>query len=326
MECNGAASLSSEAYVSIEPSHTPHEFNVTIPPDYKIVVKAMDSINYLPVVKRIIKVLLPVRAIRICDNCANVLEIRQAECGGSIPTFAWRESVETIRKKHPHYTRPSSEPRYPHHRKSSPLRERVEKYLGKTTLNTLDWNSNSDLPLIGSIVHHHESNALDHAATEAGIEKVELEKVNPHLRGGRVENHLVKNPPSSPDRDSNLDLPVLSSRAQHDKRVSQLRHRGGCRDGVVEESCRGDIRCFQGQPSDLYRPISDKRVSLLVMSGGNFLMSRRWKRVQTRVGFAGAAGLDHPVESQVTRTSRWKRWRGRRIESRRHGCHGGEVG
>nr|CAD7426847.1 unnamed protein product [Timema monikensis] len=27
-------------------------------------------------------------------------------------------------------------------------------------------------------------------------------------------------------RDSNLDLPVLSSRAQHDKRVSQLRHRG----------------------------------------------------------------------------------------------------
>nr|CAD7571741.1 unnamed protein product [Timema californicum] len=53
-------------------------------------------------------------------------------------------------------------------------------------------------------------------------------KVNPHLRGGRVENHLGKTTPSSPDRDSNLDLPVLSSRAQHDKRVSQLRHRGGC--------------------------------------------------------------------------------------------------
>nr|CAD7426965.1 unnamed protein product [Timema monikensis] len=32
-------------------------------------------------------------------------------------------------------------------------------------------------------------------------------------------------PPSSPDRDSKLDLPVLSGRAQHDKRVSQLRHR-----------------------------------------------------------------------------------------------------
>nr|CAD7405624.1 unnamed protein product [Timema poppensis] len=51
----------------------------------------------------------------------------------------------------------------------------------------------------------------------AGIEKVELEEVNPHLRGGRVENHFGKTTPSSPDRDSNLDLPVLSSRAaQHD--------------------------------------------------------------------------------------------------------------
>nr|CAD7258075.1 unnamed protein product [Timema shepardi] len=49
-----------------------------------------------------------------------------------------------------------------------------------------------------------------------GIGKVELEEVNPHLRGGKVENHLGKTTPSSPDRDSNLDLPVFSSRAQHD--------------------------------------------------------------------------------------------------------------
>nr|CAD7431068.1 unnamed protein product [Timema monikensis] len=56
---------------------------------------------------------------------------------------------------------------------------------------------------------------------------VELEEVNSHLRGGRVENHLGKTTPNSPDRDSNLDLPVLSSRAQHDKRVRQLHHRGG---------------------------------------------------------------------------------------------------
>nr|CAD7406163.1 unnamed protein product [Timema cristinae] len=60
-------------------------------------------------------------------------------------------------------------------------------------------------------------------ANGLGIVKVELEEVNPHLRGGRVESHL----PSSPNRESNLDLPVLGSRAQHDKRVSQLRHRGG---------------------------------------------------------------------------------------------------
>nr|CAD7575465.1 unnamed protein product [Timema californicum] len=60
-----------------------------------------------------------------------------------------------------------------------------------------------------------------------GIGKVELEEVNPHFRGGRVENHLGKTTPSSPDRDSNLYLPVLSGRAQHNKHVSQLRHRGG---------------------------------------------------------------------------------------------------
>nr|CAD7572908.1 unnamed protein product [Timema californicum] len=52
--------------------------------------------------------------------------------------------------------------------------------------------------------------------------KVELEEVNPHLRGGRVENHLRKTTLRTPDRDSNLDLPVLSSRAaQHDKRTSR---------------------------------------------------------------------------------------------------------
>nr|CAD7257455.1 unnamed protein product [Timema shepardi] len=58
-------------------------------------------------------------------------------------------------------------------------------------------------------------------ANELG--KVKLEEVNPHLRGGRMENHLGP-PPSSPDRDSNLDLPVLSSRAQHDKRESGKTH------------------------------------------------------------------------------------------------------
>nr|CAD7568470.1 unnamed protein product [Timema californicum] len=50
-----------------------------------------------------------------------------------------------------------------------------------------------------------------------GIGKVELEEVNPHLRGGRLENHLGKTTLSSPDRDSNHDLPILSGRAQHDK-------------------------------------------------------------------------------------------------------------
>nr|CAD7400459.1 unnamed protein product [Timema poppensis] len=93
-----------------------------------------------------------------------------------------------------------------------------------TKLILMPWNKNSSgtasyypFGLYASSAHYY--NGL-------GIGKVELEEVNPHLRGGRVENHLGKTTPSSPDRVSNLDLPVLSSRAQHDKRVSQLRHRG----------------------------------------------------------------------------------------------------
>nr|CAD7570519.1 unnamed protein product [Timema californicum] len=83
---------------------------------------------------------------------------------------------------------------------------------------------------LSSLVELNTTSALANYATEAGckrIVKVELEEVNPHLHGGRVENHLGKSTLSSPDRDSNLDFPVLTSRAQHDKRVSQLRHRGG---------------------------------------------------------------------------------------------------
>nr|CAD7200019.1 unnamed protein product [Timema douglasi] len=64
---------------------------------------------------------------------------------------------------------------------------------------------------------------------------VESEEVNPHLRRGSADNHLGKTTLSSPDRDSNLDLPILSSRAQHDKRVSQLRHRGGCHENMKRQ-------------------------------------------------------------------------------------------
>nr|CAD7577068.1 unnamed protein product [Timema californicum] len=67
--------------------------------------------------------------------------------------------------------------------------------------------------------------------------KVELEEVNPHLRGGRVESHLGKTTPSSPDRDSNLDLPVLNSRAQHDKRVKLINFYAGlaCAANIISE-------------------------------------------------------------------------------------------
>nr|CAD7393566.1 unnamed protein product [Timema cristinae] len=47
---------------------------------------------------------------------------------------------------------------------------------------------------------------------------VELEVVNPHLCGERMDSHLGKTTPSTPDQDLDLDLPVLSSQAKHDKR------------------------------------------------------------------------------------------------------------
>nr|CAD7448911.1 unnamed protein product [Timema bartmani] len=37
--------------------------------------------------------------------------------------------------------------------------------------------------------------------------RLNLEEVNPHLGGGRVENLQGKITPSSPDQDSNLDFP-----------------------------------------------------------------------------------------------------------------------
>nr|CAD7257545.1 unnamed protein product [Timema shepardi] len=89
------------------------------------------------------------------------------------------------------------------------------------------WHPND----VGLLAESVEERRLSDACTEhrlvERIEKVELGEVSPHLRGGRMENHLGKTILSSPDRDLNLDLPVLSSRAQHVKRVSQLRHRGG---------------------------------------------------------------------------------------------------
>nr|CAD7574422.1 unnamed protein product [Timema californicum] len=72
-----------------------------------------------------------------------------------------------------------------------------------------------------------KSNILAQSISCMSIKQRIPDEVNPHLRGGRVENHLGKTTPSSPERDSNLDLPVLSSRAQHGMRVSQQRHRGG---------------------------------------------------------------------------------------------------
>nr|CAD7259508.1 unnamed protein product [Timema shepardi] len=68
--------------------------------------------------------------------------------------------------------------------------------------------------LAGSVAKSEAGPAVTLSFLVAAVASAFAEEVNPHLRGGRV---FRKNHPSSPDRDLNLDLPVLSSRAQHDK-------------------------------------------------------------------------------------------------------------
>nr|CAD7404245.1 unnamed protein product [Timema cristinae] len=70
-----------------------------------------------------------------------------------------------------------------------------------------------------SAVELNTTSALANYANEAGalheLGRLNLEEVNLHLRGGRMENHLGNTNPISPE-DSDLNLPVLSSRAQHE--------------------------------------------------------------------------------------------------------------
>nr|CAD7573604.1 unnamed protein product [Timema californicum] len=48
------------------------------------------------------------------------------------------------------------------------------------------------------------------------LERLKVEEMNPHLRGGRMENHLGKTTLNSLGQDLNLDHPVLGSLVQHE--------------------------------------------------------------------------------------------------------------
>nr|CAD7452446.1 unnamed protein product [Timema tahoe] len=51
---------------------------------------------------------------------------------------------------------------------------------------------------------------------EYELGRLNIEESKQHLRGMIVENYLWKTTPSSPERDSDLDLPILDSLAQHE--------------------------------------------------------------------------------------------------------------
>nr|CAD7394796.1 unnamed protein product [Timema cristinae] len=141
-------------------------------------------------------------------------------------------------------------------------------------------------------------------ANGLGIGKVELEEVNPHLRGGGVENHLGKTTPSSLDRDSNLDLPVLSSQAQHKREKKVIGGRQVIEKSssfqaeesskVVESSQsvqQSSSRLVQSSVSSVSS--SQKTVSSSSTSLSSDLQSQLWGR--ERMGTQGLAMLRRGV-------------------------------
>ncbi|CAG2058665.1 unnamed protein product [Timema podura] len=80
---------------------------------------------------------------------------------------------------------------------------------------------------LSSMVQHHWNTMLEtieptfihlihYLETLSWKASKEILGSDPHLRGGRLKNHSGKTSPSSPDRDSNLELPILGSQAQHE--------------------------------------------------------------------------------------------------------------
>nr|CAD7592197.1 unnamed protein product [Timema genevievae] len=120
-----------------------------------------------------------------------------------------------------------------------------------------------------------------------------LEEVNPHLRGGRVENHLGKTTPHSPDRDSNLVSPSSAVELNTTGALANYATEAGHRYPII----RGFVKFY-----------SQEGVTVGVVGngplGGVLFGRRRFLQGLLLVSFAGAAGEDHPVESPVTRTSR----------------------
>ncbi|CAG2058744.1 unnamed protein product [Timema podura] len=63
---------------------------------------------------------------------------------------------------------------------------------------------------------------LSFVKREQALDGKAFKEVYPHIRGGRVENHFGKTSLSTPDQDSNLDLPVIDSLAYYE--TSALDH------------------------------------------------------------------------------------------------------
>nr|CAD7603104.1 unnamed protein product [Timema genevievae] len=125
---------------------------------------------------------------------------------------------------------------------------RVENHLGKTTPSSPNRDSNLDLPVLE--VELNTTGALANYATEAAQRlgnrsgKLNSEKVYPHLHGGRVKKPFRKTTLSTPNRDLNLDLPVITSLVYCE---------GSALDQAVTEAGIGKVEYRGSEPAFAWR-------------------------------------------------------------------------
>nr|CAD7610387.1 unnamed protein product [Timema genevievae] len=135
-----------------------------------------------------------------CDYCSKIISVSCGSMGNLMRHIKVKHSTVSIFIN------------VPKNNMSSPSDDQSETCL--VTQETVDEDNMANMDVNSNLYQPSTSDQNDQMEQEWG--RLNIEEVNPHLRGGRVENHLGKTPSSSPDRDSNLDLPVLGSRTQHD--------------------------------------------------------------------------------------------------------------
>nr|CAD7392414.1 unnamed protein product [Timema cristinae] len=116
-----------------------------------------------------------------------------------------------------------------------------------------------------------------------------IEEVSLHLRGGRVENHLGKTIPSSPQGDSNLNLPVLGNLAQHEtSALANYDIEAGMKKVEFREKyphlCGGSGKPFRKK---LITPDQDSNTDLSVISSPVNCRNDALDLAATKAGLAG---------------------------------------
>nr|CAD7590978.1 unnamed protein product [Timema genevievae] len=138
-----------------------------------------------------------------------------------------------------------------------------------------------------------------------GLGRLYLEDVHPHLHGGRLENHFGKTTVRTPDKESNIERPVIGSLAQHETSalanhaterratsISERRERALARSGLRSRGYRPCVACGEiggkGREDDRTTVVSfEGRSGRVVMyspttdgNGGRFDGFLSWLAIQ----------------------------------------------